>query len=196
MGQPLLKVRRATEGDHSGIIRLIDEAAAWLRTKDTDQWAKPWRNEDDRSERILRDLRAGKTWIIAESNALVATLTADTHHDHQEMIVWPARAHQDPAIYVCRLAVSRSHAGQSLGAALLNWAGRSARERHGARWLRVDVWTTNYGLQAYYRRQGFEFYDYSEDDEYPSGALFQKSTETIRPDTRPLFRVERGGRPA
>jgi hypothetical protein len=33
---PLL-LRRATERDHDMIIGLIDEAAEWLRTKNTDQ---------------------------------------------------------------------------------------------------------------------------------------------------------------
>jgi ribosomal protein S18 acetylase RimI-like enzyme len=192
MGEHPLILRPATLRDQGSIIRLIDEAAAWLRTKETDQWAKPWRNEEDRRERITRDLQAGKTWILLDDEAPVATLTADMHHDHQEMAVWPPRTRQDIAVYVCRLVVSRNYARKHLGAALLDWAGLSAREQEGAQWIRVDVWTSNFELHAYYRRQGFQLYDYSEDDEYPSGALFQKPTEFIHPGEHPMFRVQDG----
>src|SRR5215468_10848219 len=43
---PLL-LRRATERDHGVIVGLIDGAAEWLRTKNTDQWAQPWPSEED-----------------------------------------------------------------------------------------------------------------------------------------------------
>ncbi|MCW2911413.1 MAG: hypothetical protein JWL68_6202, partial [Actinomycetia bacterium] len=36
-----LRIRRGTMRDADVIIGLIDEAAEWLRGKDTDQWARP-----------------------------------------------------------------------------------------------------------------------------------------------------------
>ena len=35
-------IRRATAEDMRVIIGMIDEASAWLATKGTDQWARPW----------------------------------------------------------------------------------------------------------------------------------------------------------
>lgn len=193
MGHSPLGLRRATEHDHDSIVALIDGAADWLRTKNTDQWAQPWPSEQDRSHRIQRDLRAGKTWVATQDQALVATLTADS----DDSPVWPKESRFEPAVYVCRLVVSRSHAGEGLGAAFLDWAGLRARQRYGARWVRVDVWTTNHALHTYYRQHGFEFYGLSEevDDDYPSAALFQKPTQDIRSPGHALFRlVPRGNR--
>jgi GNAT superfamily N-acetyltransferase len=193
MGTSLLTLRRATESDREVIIRLIDEAADWLRTKKTDQWAEPWPSEEDRRHRILRDLQAGKTWIAWDGGSPVATFTADSRHSHQEDPVWPEETRQDKAIYVCRLVVSRSHSGQGLGAELLDWAALNGRQTRGADWVRVDVWTTNEALHAYYRRQGFKFYGYSEKaDDYPSAALFQKPTDRIQVTDRALFQIESG----
>jgi GNAT superfamily N-acetyltransferase len=194
MGEPPPTVRLATERDQTAIIALLDEAAAWLRTKDTDQWARPWRTEEDRRARISRDLRAGKTWIVYDGDAPVATFTAGHEHNHQEIPVWPECARHQPAVYVCRLTVHRSHAGRGLGAALLDWIGMQARQRYGAKWIRVDVWTTNDDLRAYYLRQGFQLYADSADPGYPSGALFQKPTDGIEPDGPALFHVEEPGR--
>jgi ribosomal protein S18 acetylase RimI-like enzyme len=186
MGELQLALRRATERDHGVIVGLIDAAAYWLRTKNTDQWAQPWPSAEDRHHRIRRDLIAGKSWIVWEDGIPAATITADP----DENPAWPARMRHDPAVYVCRLVVSRAYAGQGLGAALLDWAGLRARERHGARWVRVDVWTTNKALHAYYRRQGFEFWGFSEAlRHYPSAALFQKVTEGIKPIRGTLFHL-------
>jgi ribosomal protein S18 acetylase RimI-like enzyme len=182
-----LSLRRATEHDHDSIVALIDRAAEWLHTKNTDQWAQPWPSERDRSHRIRRDLRAGKTWVATAGRALIATLTADS----EDSPVWPKESRGNPAVYVCRLVVSRTHAGEGLGAAFLDWAGLRARHRYNAQWVRVDVWTTNKALHAYYRDRGFEFYGLSEevDDDYPSAALFQKPTERITPPDHVLFRL-------
>jgi GNAT superfamily N-acetyltransferase len=185
MGE-LPTLRRATERDHEVIIRLIDAAAEWLRTKNTDQWEQPWPSVEDRSHRILKDLRLDKTWIAWEGGMPAATITIDPADNS----IWPAEKLRDRAVYVCRLVVSRSHSGKGLGAALLDWAGLRAMRRYGARWVRVDVWTTNKALHAYYRRQGFESCGVSEEiDHYPSAALFQKATDRIKPMGRTLFQL-------
>jgi ribosomal protein S18 acetylase RimI-like enzyme len=186
MEDPLPLLRRATESDWDIIIQLIDEAAEWLRTKNTDQWRQPWPSAEDRKHRILRDLRAERTWIASDRGAPFGTVTADP----EENPVWPKETRHDQAIYACRLVVARTHGGLGLGAALLDWVGLRGRRRDGARWVRVDVWTTNRALHAYYERQGFEFYGVSDEvDGYPSAALFQKPTDLIVPPSRPLFRV-------
>jgi GNAT superfamily N-acetyltransferase len=186
MGDFALVLRRGGERDIDVIISLIDAAAGWLRTKNTDQWAQPWPSEEDRSHRILRDLRARKTWIAWDGALPAATITADS----QANPIWPAETRRERAVYVCRLVVSRAHAGRSLGAGLLDWVGFRAMRRYDARWVRVDVWTTNSALHDYYERQGFEFYGFCDAmAEYPSAALFQKATDRIKPTDGTLFQL-------
>ena len=179
-----LDLCRADEHDHDDIVGLIEAAAQWLRdTKDTDQWAHPWRSEEDRSNRIRRDLAAGKTWLLRDNGIHVATITSDS----EPSPVWTAERQREPAVYVHRLVVSRDHAGRGLGTALLDWAGLTARQDYGAQWIRVDVWSTNKKLHAYYERRGFTCCGMSSDPDYPSGALFQKPTAHIEVSRAPLF---------
>ena len=186
MGELPLALRPADRRDHEVIIDLIDAAAGWLQTKNTDQWAQPWPSKEERDHRISHDLIAGNTWIAWDVGAPVATITADSGQNP----IWPVETRRDPAVYVARLVVSRAFAGQGLGAALLNWAGLRARRHYEARWVRVDVWTTNAALHAYYRKQGFEFCGFGEaSGDYPSTALFQKATEVIQPTGGTLFRL-------
>jgi ribosomal protein S18 acetylase RimI-like enzyme len=184
-----LLLRLATERDEEVITSLIDEAADWLRGKDTDQWAEPWPTVAERQQRIVTALQARRTWILWEGHLPAATLTAEPDHTQGNGLVWPEEVREDPAVYVARLVVRRSCAGRGLGAALLDWAGHTARQAWGAQWVRVDVWTTNLALHAYYKAQGFDFYRYSEKaDVYPSAALFQKRTDQISLTEPPIFR--------
>jgi GNAT superfamily N-acetyltransferase len=173
-----LQVRQGVVGDKRTIIGLIDEAADWLHTKNTDQWDKPWPSRRARDDRVERGLRRDNTWIVEAESRPIATIT---YRRHGNQSLWTTREDDEPAVYVSRLIVSRACAGLGLGAALVDWAaGRAVTEWH-ARWIRIDVWTTNTALHEYYEKRGFRYLRTCPYDPkfYPSAALFQKSTEEI-----------------
>lgn len=175
---------RATPDNMDSIVRLIEDRAHWLRTQQTDQWAQPWPSRAERDKRILEHIHAEKTWIMKHASMIVATITADPEADPH----WPEPERLNPAVYIHRLVVSLPFAGVELGAQLLDWAGRLATGEYGARWLRVNAWTTNDRLHAYYSRQGFEHFgqavDNGHDPGYPSAALFQRPAN-LRTSTGP-----------
>jgi GNAT superfamily N-acetyltransferase len=177
---------------------LVREAAEWLRTsKDTDQWASPWPDRARQRERILNDLLKGKTWLVCDGITVVATITVDTEEplDENEQPVWPAHKRRESALYVRRVIVSRSYAGLGLGAALLNWTAYVAKRDHEAKLIRIDVWTTNLDLHAYYEGQHFtrcEGRDPRELANYPSQALFERKVDGPGSDYTKLFMEEEG----
>ncbi|MDN3353059.1 GNAT family N-acetyltransferase [Actinomadura sp. DC4] len=178
-------IRRATPGEHSLVIDLIEEASDWLRAKKTDQWADPWPTRNDRDARVLAGLERGETWLVWDGRAPAATMTIC-----QEPIphVWGKSGRGD-AVYVHRLVVGRAYAGHDLGGVMIDWAVQRELRTRPVEWVRVDVWTTNEGLHAYYRRQGFIRCGTCADPKYPSGALFQKSADTA-PKTDTSFLEE------
>jgi GNAT superfamily N-acetyltransferase len=194
VGRYPFALRLAAPGDFDDVNGLVREAAEWLRTsKDTDQWEKPWPDRVGHRERILNDLIKGKTWIVWDGMTAAATITVDTEEplDLNEQPVWPARRRHEPALYVRRVIVSRQYAGRELGAALLDWAADVAGREHGAALIRVDVWTTNTGLHAYYQGQDFVRClgrDPRELTDYPSQALFEREVVGSRSDYSTLFR--------
>jgi len=80
-----------------------------------------------------------------------------------------------------------NYAGWGLGAELIDWAGLRARREYGAKWIRIDVWTTNTALHGYYLKRGFEPCGSCANPAYPSRALFQKPVSAIRKPGFPLF---------
>jgi ribosomal protein S18 acetylase RimI-like enzyme len=165
----MFQISLANETDLEDIVGLRRNAAEWLRTKQTDQWQESWPTSEDAHERVLEGVQKGTTWIVRLSSEAVATFTVDEFSDRR---LWNEFEQSEPALYVHRFVVHRDYSGIKLGVALMDLIGALASHR-GYRWLRVDVWTTNDGLQQYYRSVGFEHVRTIVSD-YPSGALFQR----------------------
>lgn len=192
VGRYSFTLRLATPGDLHEVRRLLWEAAEWLRSKGTDQWARPWPDRMGQRERIRNDVLEGKTWLVWDGTTAAGTITVDTDEPvaADEQRVWPDHKSREPAVYVRRVIVGRRYAGLGLGAALLDWAADVARRDHGARLIRVDVWTTNRALHAYYEGQRFvrrESRDPRELADYPSQALFEREVGPLTPDYTRLF---------
>jgi hypothetical protein len=184
----IYQVRTAVVDDMQAIIGLINEAAEWLRTKGTDQWANPWPDNEARDGRVLRDLQAGRTWIVHDNSDLVGTIT---YGQEGSEILWTPDERRSPAVYICRLVISRQCGGREIGAALINWAGKRGRQNWKAEFIRADVWTLNFALHNYYKNEGFTHVrtcDFKDPWEYPSAALFQKPTAEIDQTAAALFK--------
>jgi GNAT superfamily N-acetyltransferase len=200
VGRYPFALRLGMPGDLAAVSGLVREAAEWLRTnKNTDQWAKPWPDRIRRRERMLNDLLKGKTWLVWDGETVAATITVDTDEpvDLTEQPVWPEHERHQSALYVRRIVVARGYAGRGLGAALLDWAADVAKRDHKAALIRIDVWTTNLELHAYYERQRFVRLpdrDPASLPDYPSRALFEREADLPGSDyTRLFLQEERNG---
>jgi Acetyltransferase (GNAT) family len=183
-----MHIVRATEENRETILGLIEDARDYLRTKGTNQWAKPWPTEKLRDAKVIKGLQGKKTWIVWDEVTPAATITIATHANPS---VWTKDPRElvEPAVYLHRLVTARKYAGGGLGADLIDWAGKLAASQYGAEWIRIDVWRLNTGLHDYYKKQGFRSCGFCDDPEYPSGALFQKAISEISADSTPQFTV-------
>ncbi|MFE6630296.1 MULTISPECIES: GNAT family N-acetyltransferase [Streptomyces] len=168
-----LTIRPAVATDLRTVIELWEHAASWLNERGIDQWQYP-----PREERIKANIEAGECWIVEADGAPVATITVDEHADSD---FWTPSEADDPALYVHRMVVRRDVAGQDLGSAMLDWAGREAL-RQGKQLLRLDAWRSNDELQRYYSDRGFVHVRTVEAADRSSGALFQRAANYSRGD--------------
>lgn len=181
MGNFPLVLRVGDPQSADTVLGLVRESARWLCvSKNTDQWQRLWPDRVGHRERALSDLLQRKTWLVWDGRTAVATITVDPDGplDLNGRPVWPADNGWQRALYARRVIVDRSNAGLGLGAALLDWAAQIARENYGAGLIRVDVWTTNWGLHAYFEGQGFircQATGPRELIDYPSQALFERA---------------------
>jgi GNAT superfamily N-acetyltransferase len=134
----------------------------------TDQWPMRF----PLSDLALRVAR-GELHIAYHDQAAIGTFALDHYAD-------PEFWHDDPdgarAGYLHRLAVARDHAGQDIGAKLVDHAADlvATSERP---WLRLDCAKNNAQLHTYYTRLGFTHLRTVDVPHRKSGALFQRDVQ-------------------
>ena len=184
---PML-IAKATAADLDAVLGLIKEASDWLGRKKTDQWEKPWPTREERDARVLAGLKNEKTWIVWDGDQAAATVTIAAKANRA---VWSKPGCEckleEKAVYAHRLITARKYAGSGLGAELIDWAGLRGRRKNRARWIRIDVWSSNVALHNYYLNSGFKRCGSCDDPDYPSDALFQKPVSVISKPVRPQF---------
>ncbi|MGY4919999.1 GNAT family N-acetyltransferase [Streptomyces sp. 900116325] len=158
------------------LVQFRVDAAAWLAPLGTDQWSTPFP-----SDHIAASVNAGEVFLVKESEEgeAVATVTLDHRIDPEIWDLWTPEERAEPALYVHKLTVDRRYRGRDLGGQILDWAGDLAA-RQGARWLRLDAWTSNSKLHRYYLLHGFQHVRTTTDPDEVSGWLAQRPARLTR----------------
>ncbi|HKF74893.1 MAG TPA: GNAT family N-acetyltransferase [Candidatus Dormibacteraeota bacterium] len=141
MAEAWTDLRRAGENDVEEVAAILEEAAAWLRSRGIDQWPARW----PRSWLAAR-IREAECYLALRDGRAAGTLSLQ----RSDLPIWGERP--PDALYVHRLAVRRRDAG--LGRRLLTWAEQAAAAT-GRRYLRLDCLAENRQLTAYYERAGY-----------------------------------------
>ncbi|MFC8655623.1 GNAT family N-acetyltransferase [Streptomyces parvus] len=167
---------RAGHPDELGAVEsLLREASAWLASRSIDQWQYP-----PHRDRIAEALERGVCFLAFEDGKPIATIQVDDFADPE---FWTTEDRPETALYVHRMALTRTASGAGIGGLLLDWASERASIQ-GKRWLRLDAWKDNQGLHRFYLNAGFTLIRVVDLPHRRSGALFQRST-------RPPFSINR-----
>ncbi|MBD2830731.1 GNAT family N-acetyltransferase [Streptomyces globisporus] len=149
------------------LVKFRTDSAAWLSQLGLDQWSRPFP-----AEHMAKSIKSGEVFLIKEhlTADAAATVTLDRDADPR---LWTSAERQESALYVHKLSVDRRYSGDNLGGRILDWCGDEAAKA-GARWLRLDAWTTNPKLHAYYQAHGFTHVRTSHDPTVVSGWAAQR----------------------
>ncbi len=158
-------IRLATRADLADVLDLLNAAASWLHHRGLDQWPDGFN-----AQRIGPMVDRGEVYLAFDQDQPIATINVSPIGDPD---FWTQAELAEPARYLSKVAIDRTHAGHGLGALLMRWAtDRAALD--GAEWIRLDAWRTNHGLHAYYLGTGWTYVRMSDAPGRRSGALFQR----------------------
>ena len=135
-------------------LALLDGAAEWLVER-----GRPGQWGTEQQSTSPRRLAQSQQW--ADSGGFYLAWIAD--EPVGALVVGKAAAHippaSEPELYVNLLVTDRRHAGEGIGAAMLDYARDLARAQ-GVRLLRLDCYAgDDRALVAYYEKQGFSATD-------------------------------------
>ncbi|GGO29938.1 GNAT family N-acetyltransferase [Microbispora bryophytorum] len=172
-----LTLRRATPADLQGVIALLARTAGWLNGLGVRQWPAA----GFPAERIEPLIGEGVMYLLDAGDEAgrgpAATIAVDGHADPE---FWTAADRPGDALYVHKLAVSRTYSGRGLGEVLLDWAALRAAA-HDRPYLRLDCAKDNARLQSYYRKSGFRHVRTVDLPHRASGALFERDASAAIP---------------
>ncbi len=171
-------IRPAGTSDIDDLMTLRTEAEGWLANQGTDQWSdvemgaraiSKWKDTID----------DGRTWVLTdEDHRTVGTVSRGP----ADRDFWTEDDQPETAFYLYKLMTSRQIAGGGLGSLVLDWTCRVAA-LEGRKWVRLDCWRTNRGLQAYYEREGFTHVRTETPVHRKSGWMAQRPSSLILNDS-------------
>ncbi|MGW4246325.1 GNAT family N-acetyltransferase [Nocardia sp. NPDC004722] len=167
-------LRPATLSDLGTVTRFRLQRTSWLAARGSDQWTRTGRGLPIETfvRSVATAVRNGETWIAELNGEPAATITVNDRADEN---LWSPGELAD-AVIVHYMIVDLRFAGLRLGESLLAHAACLARQKHRT-WVRLDAWTTNEALHAYYRRAGFHLARIAGPEATgPSRALFERPT--------------------
>lgn len=175
----------AGSNDTRTVLKLLNESAAWLRERGEEQWAKGFD-----AARVGPLVARGEVYLVISGDIPIATIHASQVGNlpgprDADATLWTQDEIAEPAVYLGKLAVRRTHSGNGLGALIIRWILDQAAQ-DGARWARLDAWDTNSGLHRYYLKNGWTYLRTIDHPIRRSTALFQRPA-TIDIEARQAF---------
>ena len=147
----MLTFRRAEARDLPGIMRVIHEAQAIMRTLNIDQWQDGYPDEA-----ILRaDIAMNQAYVIAAGQDRIAAVAVlSTQPEPVYSNITGAWRTQDSYMTIHRMAVDDMHRGAGAARQILDNALRLARENNLSA-LRVDTHRGNIAMRRFLEKNGF-----------------------------------------
>jgi ribosomal protein S18 acetylase RimI-like enzyme len=148
--QEIMIIRRATNGDLSGIMEMLKAVIPAMQAAGNDQWDSHYPNKEVFKEDILKN----QLWVaeVDQSIAGIAAITTDQEPEYAE-VGWNI---SETAIVTHRLAVGVNFRGLGIAQALLLQAEQEAVERHISV-LRIDTNTNNAATRALFPKLGYQY---------------------------------------
>lgn len=169
-----MQIRQAYAGELETIVVWRAEAAEWIAERGHDQWSGAGLDDAEFRRRVAGSIAAGETWMAIDRGDPVGTIAVD---DDADPGLWSPEE-RGQAVIAHRMIVPRCAAGLGVGPLLLTQADRVAKQR-GRMYVRLDAWTSNGDLHAYYRSAGFHHVRTVDTHHTPSAALFERRVWSV-----------------
>ena len=140
-----LKIVPAALGDVDTVLRILDEAAAWVKDHDLPH---VWVPGGFSREAFLDQISRGEVYVGWIDGKAAGTFVLQWND-----VFWWGEKPSD-AGYVHKLAINPVYSGQGIGREMLRWAEMTARAT-GKKYLRLNCIAEDAKIREYYENAGF-----------------------------------------
>lgn len=146
-----LTLRKSLPEDIPAIMRLIEEAQEYFRSKGIDQWQNGYPNPDS----IMDDITLNHSFVLEMDEEIAATAMISFDGEPTYNRIEGAWLTDYPYVVVHRVAVRSDLKGRNLAGEIFDQAERMCSER-GINSFRVDTHKENLSMQRLLTKRGFQ----------------------------------------
>lgn len=148
----MIQLTLAKEEHIPAVMRLLNDAKAFLKAQGIDQWQNGYPNE----ESIAADIAAESGYLLTEGGMTVGYLYLGFDGEPTYQTIKGSWKQDGSYAVIHRLTISGTFRGQGLASAAFKLAERQAKER-GVGSIRVDTGEANQRMQRVIKRNGYEY---------------------------------------
>lgn len=148
----MIQLKLAQMEDVSTIMRFINDAKAFLKVQEIDQWQNGYPN----AESIAVDIEKESGYLLTEGGMPIGYLYLGFDGEPTYQTIKGEWKRNESYAVIHRLAISAAFRGQGLASAAFKLAERLVRER-GIGSIRVDTGEANQRMQHLITKNGFEY---------------------------------------
>ncbi|ASN07162.1 GNAT family N-acetyltransferase [Virgibacillus necropolis] len=163
-------IRQATNEDSEQIIKMLMDAASWLKENGIDQWS--YLHSGKENHEIESAILKGTTFVVEDvTGKLIASFNLSSEQNDWDFELWGNN--DDQSAYLHRVVVARDQHNKQLGKDLVAWMIDNINLTNGS--IRLDCVGHNQILNRFYKDIGFRFIGLHD----MGGTLFAKYERTI-----------------
>lgn len=145
-------IRKSNQQDIPYMMKLIKQAQNYFQRNGIDQWQDGYPNE----EQLLNDIELEHSYVF-EDNAVIGTMYFAIEDDiNYAKIDGEWKTDHQPYAVIHRIVVDENIKGQGLAKKMLDYAIEQCQLHH-IQSIRIDTHKDNLSMQAFLRKNGFEF---------------------------------------
>lgn len=148
-----MEIRLANYNDCEAILNIFDEAKAYLKSQNIDQWQNGYPN----LESTQLDIDLGHCYVLCDGDKVIATAAIlfedDPNYDYIENGAWLSMS---PYGVIHRIACLPNYKGQGLASMFFEYAKLLGKTKH-MNSLRVDTHEKNLSMQRLIAKNQFQY---------------------------------------
>ena len=149
-----MNFRKTAYKDVPAVMRLVDQAKAYMKESGIDQWQNGYPN----AESIEKDIAHGYSYVMEEDGRIVGTLAVifDGEPTYDKIYDGAWKTEGEPYAAVHRVAVDAGCKGRGIAGAMIEEVAKLCRKR-GVRSIKNDTHRDNQSMQRMQAKNGFEY---------------------------------------
>lgn len=146
-------LRKATKQDVNDILLIIDEAIAYLKSQNIDQWQNNYPNRQS----IIHDINNGVSFVYELHNQVIGTMALILDKDVDYDIIEDGQWLNDEAyLTIHRIAIKNKFKNSGVALNMMDQAFHYALQHHRYN-VRIDTHPDNKAMCRFLEKQQFEY---------------------------------------